>query len=102
MIVGGRRIGGIGASVRGSSEGYEAGALGGIGVTVRRVELSPLGCSGSCGLLMPLVDICGDCVAAQGKSDHDAVLSGGRVRCDAAAVEGAVEGVRDSASSRQP
>lgn len=51
-----RRISGIGASVRGSGEDNEAGALGEIGVIVRRVELSPLGCSGGCGLLMPPTD----------------------------------------------
>lgn len=45
------------------------------------------------GLGLSLVDLVGDCVAAEGESDHDGVLSGGGVCGQAAAVEGAVEGV---------
>ncbi len=47
----------------------------------------PWRCSGCCGLLVSSVNECGDGVAAQGESDHHAVLAGGGVRGHASAVE---------------
>ena len=93
MLDAGDGFGGIGLFRRGVGAVSGADVEAGVDVTVRRVELSPLGSSGGCGLLMPLVNERGDCVAAQGESDHHPVLAGGGVGGDAAAVEGAVEGV---------
>lgn len=57
MLIGEQRIGGIGSLGRGAGAVDEAGALGEVGVTSRRIELSPLLRSGGCGLLMPWVDM---------------------------------------------
>lgn len=52
--------------------------------------------------LIALVQVVGDGVAAQGESDHDAVLAGGAVGGHASAVEGAVEGVVEALAVLAP